>query len=141
MMDEARWRTALEEARAEKDAYFREEFVPTMGVGGAAFQGLEFYPLDPALRVKARLEPGDGATVRLATSTGTARNMTRFGRLVFTLAGVKHHLSAFRALSGSAGGDSLFVPFRDATTGQETYGAGRYLDLPLDQAATTYLLD
>jgi len=44
--------------------------------------------------------------------------------------------------------ESLFLPFRDATNGTETYGAGRYLlddaksaDLGGDQARSTLILD
>lgn len=37
-------------------------------------------------------------------------------------------------------GESLFVPFLDATSGTETYGAGRYLDLEPEEDGT-YTLD
>jgi uncharacterized protein (DUF1684 family) len=140
-MDEAQWRAGLEAARREKDQMFREEFTPMMGAKAAAFRGLEFYDPDPAYRVAARLEPGDGARVRLATSTGSPRDFIRYGRLVFAVDGQEQRLSAFRALPSSGGEDSLFVPFRDATSGHETYGAGRYLDLPFDAGAATYLVD
>jgi uncharacterized protein (DUF1684 family) len=46
------------------------------------------------------------------------------GRVVFTLLGSERSLDAFW-LEGYAGG--LFVPFKDGTSGTETYGAGRYL--------------
>src|SRR4051794_37643468 len=121
-MDEATWRSAVEAARKEKDEYFRDEFIPSMGEQAADFHGLEFYPPDPAYRVEARLEPGDGSRLQLATSTGSMRTMLRYGRLVFTVDGEEQHLTAFRALPGSSGTDSLFVPFRDATSAHETYG-------------------
>ena len=140
-MDEAAWRRELEAARQEKDAYFRDEFIPSMGPETADFHGLEFYPPDPAYRVEARFEPGDGERLQLATSTGAMRTMLRYGRLVFTLDGQEQHLTAFRGLPGSPGTDSLFVPFRDATSGHETYGAGRYIDLHFHEGATTYVLD
>ena len=138
-MDEAQWRAELEAARREKDQVFREEFTQMMGAKAAAFRGLEFYDPDLAYRVEARLEPGDGARVRLATSTGSQRDFIRYGRLVFPVDGQEQHLSAFRALPGSGAEDTLFVPFRDSTSGQETYGAGRYLDLPFAEGATTLL--
>jgi uncharacterized protein (DUF1684 family) len=140
-MDEAAWRSELEAARQEKDVYFREEFIPSMGPEAAGFHGLEFYPPDPAYRVEARLEPGDGARLQLATSTGAMRTMLRYGRLVFTIDGQEQHLTAFRSVPGTPGSDDLFVPFRDSTSGHETYGAGRYLDLHFHEDADTYLLD
>jgi uncharacterized protein len=56
----------------------------------------------------------------------------KVGTLSFTLAGAPYKLSAF----GERVGDvrRLWVPFRDLTSGLETYGGGRYLDL--DQTAT-----
>lgn len=140
-MDDAQWRAELEAARDEKDQVFREEFTPMMGPQAATFRGLEFYDPDPAYRVEARLEPGDGARVRLATSTGSQRDFVRHGRLVFPVDGQEQQLSAFRALPGSGAEDILFVPFRDATSGQETYGAGRYLDLPFTHGAASYVVD
>ena len=140
-MDEAQWRAALEAARSEKDQVFREELAQMMGPKAATFRGLEFYPPDPAYRVEARLEPGDGTRVRLATSTGSARDFVRYGILVFPLVGQEQRLSAFRALPGSGAEDTLFVPFRDATSGGETYGAGRYLDLPFMHGATSCIVD
>ena len=41
-MDEAAWRSELEAARQEKDAYFQEEFIPSMGPQAADFHGLKF---------------------------------------------------------------------------------------------------
>lgn len=48
----------------------------------------------------------------------------RFGRAHFSLAGRELSLDLY-LLAGYAGG--MFVPFADATSGEETYGAGRYL--------------
>ena len=53
----------------------------------------------------------------------------------FDLMGDPHRLTAYR-MANSDGGESLFVPFLDATSGTETYGAGRYLDLEPDDDGT-----
>jgi len=42
-----------------------------------------------------------------------------------------------QAYKGSPEEDQLFIPFRDATSGQETYGGGRYLDLDATRNRTT----
>ena len=58
--------------------------------------------------------------------------------LRFELGGEPRQLTAYTFDGGD--GESLFVPFLDATSGTETYGAGRYLDLePEDDG--TYSLD
>ena len=47
-----------------------------------------------------------------------------------------------RAIATQPGDDMMFVPFRDATSGKETYGAGRYLDIPRhDDSDDAYMLD
>ena len=90
-----------------------------------SFKGLRYFPYDPAFRLPARLESGDGE--ELVIETGGADGAVRFRRagvLVFELGGAERRLTVL-SLVQYAGG--LFVPFRDATSGRETYGGGRYL--------------
>ena len=91
----------------------------------AGFKGLHYFDHDPACRVQARLEPGDGSTMEIDTGgeDGAVR-YRRIGRLRFELAGQDCALTVL-SLAQYAGG--LFVPFRDHTSGHETYGGGRYL--------------
>ena len=75
--------------------------------------------------MQARVEPGDGS--ELVIDTGGEDGAVRYrraGRLVFTLHGQDCGLTVL-SLVQYAGG--LFVPFRDPTSGRETYGGGRYL--------------
>ena len=62
------------------------------------------------------------------TSTGDRRTYSRAGRFVFIVDGQECSLSLYSHDDPS----SLFLPFRDATSGKETYGAGRYLDLTVE---------
>jgi uncharacterized protein (DUF1684 family) len=90
-----------------------------------SFQGLQYFPPDPAYRVRARIETGDGT--ELVIDTGGDDGAVRYrraGQLVFQLAGAPCRLTVL-SLVQYAGG--LFVPFKDTTSGRETYGAGRYL--------------
>ena len=57
--------------------------------------------------------------------------MVRAGQLVFAAGGVERRLVAYTQVGPEANAGELFVPFRDATSGGETYGGGRYLDLPV----------
>jgi len=94
----------------------------------AAFQGLEFYPPDPGMRIEARLERYDRPVERaVPTVVGTTASMQAPGRVVFDLDGQTHSLEAFESDP-----DLLFIIFRDATSGRTTYGAGRYLYAGLD---------
>ena len=90
-----------------------------------SYSGLRYFPHDAAYRVNGRLEPGDGSDLVIDTGgdDGAVR-YRRAGRLVFQLAGSPCTLTVL-SLVQYAGG--LFVPFRDTTSGRETYGGGRYL--------------
>jgi uncharacterized protein (DUF1684 family) len=117
---------ALERFRRGKDTLFRTHpQSPIEPEELAAFKGLRYFPHDPDYRVEARFEPGDGT--ELVIETGGADGAVRYRRagvLVFELSGVTCRLTVL-GLVQYAGG--LFVPFRDATSGRETYGGGRYL--------------
>ena len=84
--------------------------------------GLPWFAYEPAARVETRLGPAepDG---ELAIDTGGEDGTVRYRR-VGRLATPFGDLTLFWTL-GYGGG--LFLPFRDATAGRETYGAGRYL--------------
>ena len=90
-----------------------------------AFGGLHYFPQDHAYRVDARFEPGEGSELLIDTGgeDGAVR-YRRAGHLVFRMHGEACRLTVL-SLVQYAGG--LFVPFRDATSGRETYGGGRYL--------------
>src|SRR5438132_11833983 len=117
---------ALARFRQARDKLFRTHpQSPIEPDERASFQGLRYFDPDPAYRVTARVEPGDGS--ELAIDTGGedgAIKFRRVGRLVFKLGGEDCTLTVL-SLAQYAGG--LFVPFRDLTSRQETYGAGRYL--------------
>ncbi|MBU23724.1 MAG: hypothetical protein CL476_11565 [Acidobacteria bacterium] len=90
---------------------------------------LRYYAPDVGYRVPASLRlDADQAVFEIPTSTGKRRAMRRVGILEFHLLGEPMTLSAFVEV-GAPDNNSLFVPFGDPTNGEETYPAGRYLDL------------
>lgn len=129
--------------RAAKDAFFRSSSQsPIPGRARSSFPGLAYYPVDLAYRFEGlRLASYEGAgppEFEIPTSDGRLRPAHRVGSLRFEVDGRVHALAAYD-LSGGLD-HSLFVPFLDATSGVETYGAGRYLDLE-PQPDGTYVLD
>ena len=128
--------------RIEKDAAFKTTSDSPIPAGQrAAFQGLVYFELDPALRVPAALAETElsSQTIEMDTTDGNRQRMRVIGRLEFTLAGERRTLTAFVPESAQ-GTERLFVPFRDATNRTETYGGGRYLDL-LRSSTGLYDLD
>lgn len=135
---------SIEAFRADKDDYFKHAGAgsPIPVAEREAFGGLPYFPVDRALRFEGlTLEPytgGEPSSFQIPTSDGQLRPAHRAGVLSFELDGVRHRLTGYR-FDGDDG-EGVFVPFLDATSGTETYGAGRYLDIePEDDG--TYTLD
>jgi uncharacterized protein len=91
-----------------------------------SFRGLAYWRYAEPFAFHALLEPDlDASPVGVPRSgAGTQMPFERIGWVRFTVAGTEARLSVFW-LSEYAGG--IFIPFRDATSGRETYGGGRYL--------------
>jgi hypothetical protein len=110
--------------------------------GRKAFAGLKWFPPNPALQVKAAFEPIDRPDmVIMATSRGLKKEYFRVGVFRFSIDGTPLTLTALAGSAVPTPGDELFVPFRDATTGIETYEVGRYLTMPVQPAGSPYVLD
>lgn len=123
---------AITDFRRRKDEHFRAGRGPLSGEALSGFRGLSYYPPDPAWAFTLPVERVGGAEVTLGTNTGEERPMARFGTVRVDLPGGPQTLTLY-APPGDEAPARVFVPFRDATSGPETYGAGRYLDAPLTQ--------
>ena len=103
--------------------------------------GLRYFAPDERYLVEGlRLEPDTDPTntTEIVTSDGKTREAWRVGTLEFNVPGGHARLAGYAFEPGPI--SELFIPFRDATSGHDTYGAGRYLDLePEDDG--TYALD
>ncbi|MDP9340888.1 MAG: DUF1684 domain-containing protein [Actinomycetota bacterium] len=113
-----RWRSVRDELFASHSQS------PIPPEARASFAGLPYFDHDPAARVLADVEPAEPEHYEIGTSDGGTYGFTRFGVARFSLYGRDLALEAYW-LEGYGGG--VFLPFRDATAGRETYGAGRYL--------------
>ena len=117
---------SLQDFRRGRDDLFRTHpQSPVELEERAQFKGLGYFASDDAFRVTAQVEDGDGT--ELLIDTGGDDGAVRYRRaatLVFELGGEACRLTVL-SLVQYAGG--LFVPFRDSTSGRETYGGGRYL--------------
>jgi uncharacterized protein len=119
----------LTEFREAKDAFFGDHpRSPLTPEQRAAFEGLAYFPEDKALVVRAALET-EGVdrdeSIVLQTTTGGQQVYRRAGIVRFAVDGEPVHVTLF----ASPNMHELFLPFRDRTSGSETYGAGRYLEV------------
>jgi hypothetical protein len=119
----ADWKTALQEEREAKDDYFGSNpHSPIPPEDSASFDGLAYYPPDEAYRFELPLhEHEDKATVTVGTSTGGEQDYLRWGAFRFAVDGETVTLQAYKA---DPQDDRLWVPFRDETSGEQTYGYG-----------------
>ncbi|HZT86188.1 MAG TPA: DUF1684 domain-containing protein [Gaiellaceae bacterium] len=90
----------------------------------ASFGGLDYWPYDPEARVLAELEDVEAPPAPIAASGPEPIVFTPVARASFELRGERHSLEV-SWLAGYGGG--AFLCFRDATSGRESYGGGRYL--------------
>jgi uncharacterized protein len=118
---EAAWRAW----REGRDTLFRSHPQSPVPSGQRRhFAGLPFFEYEPALRVLGEAVRGDDEVRDVAASDGETVRFRRFGTVRFELESAEHELGLYW-LEGYGGG--VFLPFADATSGNETYGGGRYL--------------
>ncbi len=90
------------------------------------FTGRRWFAIDPAYRVTAAFTPHpEPRTVQVMNSLGTLVAMANPGYVEFALNGQRLRLEAFDAAK-----NELWFIFKDATSGRQTYGAGRFLYAP-----------
>ncbi len=128
--------------RREKDRFFATSpHSPLPPDARQGFTGLRYYDPDPTMAVAAPVHaPSDPEPFTIHTSTGDAQVWRRWGVLTFAAGGDTTTLTLLQR----EGQESLFLPFRDATSGTETYPAGRYIDLEpsaVDRSAWTVHVD
>lgn len=125
------WRLDVERERAWRDALYTGSETPLSAEARAAFKGLRWFPLDPDYRVReAKLQRHPAPLPGRLDATGAdAVELLEVGVLSFELLGEACRLLAYEPAPGESDEAYILVPFLDATSGRETYGAGRYLDV------------
>ena len=118
----------LKTLRKERDRFFKENLhSPLREADRKNFKGLIYYPIDLKYVMIGAIERYPTAPkplyINLPTSKGTEKKYVKYGRFRFKWEGKEHVLQIYRPL----GEGDLFLPFKDKTSGIETYERGRYL--------------
>jgi len=108
------------------------EWSPLTEEDKAAFEHLNYFPYDPSWRFEGPIhiykEPQ--ATKVLGTKSGDIRPALRYGYFEFQKNGRRYRLQVLKILPAKPGRTAhLFMGFWDKTSGKETYGGGRYIDI------------
>ena len=117
----------LTDFRARKDDFMRVgPHSPLTDEQKQDFRGLRYFDETPSLRlVLDAKRDQEREVVEMQTSTGGVASYTRWGQVSFEVDGEPAQLTLYSDVDDG----ELFLPFADATAGDETYGAGRYLDV------------
>ncbi len=127
------WEHRVLDLRRARDAAFAADADSPIPAGRRAeFRGLSYFPADPAWRYAGWVERYERRErIDLVTTNGQVRPCERWGRVTFEHDARIVTLQVYRLLDlpDTPGGAGLFLPFKDKTTGNETYASGRYVDL------------
>lgn len=97
-----------------------------------------YYDAKPEYRLDAYLEKyKEQDTLEMLTTQSDVRKMVRYGKLTFVFDNSKYALTAYINIEHP---ESFFIPFHDQTNSDETYEAGRYLDIERTKS-NKYILD
>ncbi|MFC4448757.1 DUF1684 domain-containing protein [Halorussus aquaticus] len=125
--DVEEWRERLRAHRAEKDEFFADHpQSPIPPEEREDFESLDYFEPDPDYRVTATVEVHERPDpVEMDVTAGAPQRYLRIATLHFDLDGEEYEVAGYRQRED---GEGLFVPFRDKTTGQQTYENGRYME-------------
>ena len=125
------------------ESYLNPESSPLKEDELKDFKGLNFYPYNEKFVVKATLEKLENQPVFKMPTSGTNKpDYKRYGILHFTIDNKKFQLEVYQNLDlikRKGYKKHLFLPFIDETSGNETYGAGRYLDIEIPDGSEIVL--
>jgi len=133
-------RSRIADFRLHKDEYFRDGANSPLEIDDIeAFAGLDYFPENTDLSFALELDtsaPNTNEIVQLDTSDGLVVEFARAGIVTFPVASELVTLTVLKDLDRGR----HFLPFRDDTTGKETYELGRYID-PQMTPRGTILID
>ncbi|WP_242927841.1 DUF1684 domain-containing protein [Pontibacter vulgaris] len=131
----------LKKEREEKDLSFRsKENSPFPSETSQKFRNLVYFEPNLDYRVRAEVEKlPKQDTLHMQMNNGTTEPYLQYGIATFKLDDKPQRLVLYKKVNEAK--EQLFVPFTDKTNGFDTYGGGRYLDVPFKEDAKTVVLD
>jgi len=138
----ADYQTFIDKDRKEKEEFLKSGDGSPFVKDNIPFEGLKYFQASEKYNIKAKLEPvKEKKVVLLGTSDGKEQKYLEYAYATFDLDGVQNKLLILEVMDMGPQRGKLFLGFADASSGIETYGAGRYLDVKKVPAATSIELD
>lgn len=131
--------SGIEKLRREKDNDMKNDpDSPFQRDKNVPFHKLNYFPVDPNYVFHSKIYLyGKQDTISIFGTKGEERKIVRFGYVTFSMNNTNYKLNVYKGKS-SSGSIYYTIWFTDKTTGDETYGVGRYLDFDLS-SDTNYI--
>ncbi|MFB9865359.1 TonB family protein [Rufibacter immobilis] len=144
--DLPKYQIEITRQRIQQDSLFRYgQDSPLPAEEKASFKGLAYFPVNEAYRVQAKFVRTAQETIFKMPATGPRlADYVKYGELHFQLQGRPLQLNVYQnqeLIKQPKYHTYLFIPFTDATTGQETYATGRYMDFSIPMGQDSVWLD
>ena len=139
-LDAKDWTRQVQDFRKGKDEFFSTSHEsPLAHSKTRSFKPLRYFQPDPKYKVRTMLHKYENPEkISMTTSKGTRQQFHRLGYFEFDIEGRKVKLQAYRSAERES--NDLFIPFKDGTSGKESYGTARYLDIE-EPADDNYTID
>ena len=123
------------ELRSSKDIFFKDDpGSPLLEEDKAIFKELKYYDPDPKYKFSGVVQKYEAPeVVEMLTSTSELRKFYKYGQFNFEIDGSEQSLQLYKPVDDLGHDPYYFIPFKDKTNITETYGAGRYLDIPVSE--------
>ena len=108
----------------------------------AALGEVNYFPFDSTYQCQVTFTKSKGRKFEMPTSTDRKPVYRRFGYVDFEIGGKKFRLEVYQNVQLSkqkAYKNYLFIPFKDKTSGNSTYGGGRYIDFKIPTAENPWI--
>ena len=140
--DQTAYADEIKKEREDKDRFMRNAPESPFVAAKETFNGLRYFPVDIRYKVTATLVPAQNKqSVLLTTNDGDTQQYAEYALAEFDMDGYHNRLLILEVVEPGPTRGKLFLAFGDETSAEETYGAGRYLDLNKVPGANTVTLD
>jgi uncharacterized protein len=123
---------------AIKAEYADPHNTPLSAKAKKTFKGIHFFPVDVKYAVAAKfVRTPHEKPFQMSTSSGMRKTYIKYAEVYFTIDKKEYKLNVYQSqelLQQPDYKDYLFIPFTDATSGNETYEGGRYIDLTMPKS-------
>ena len=126
------------------ESYFKKYVKEHEVVAGKDKEFMSFFPVNEKYRLNCRFERTmNSPWFRMESSGPIKKNYRVYGIIHFTINDTVVTLNIYQSqdlMTTKEYKDHLFIPFTDATSGEETYESGRYIDLEIKDIANDKVL-